>query len=266
MKPERKWADGFRKKSQLVFGGLFLALGLLGCSTPPKARIPEKPGVRLYYQEVPLGFSVEGSFISATIFGEGEDCTFFIGGVHGSEPEGVFLLRCLCDYLKLAPEHFKGKRVVVLALLNPDGLERGTRWNANRIDLNRNFPSKNWGKNVSGERAGPEPVSEPETQVLLQAFNRFRPQKIVTIHSGAACIDYDGPAWRLANAMSAKCGLPVMRLGPRPGSLGSYAGVDLGIPVITLEIGQKMKTEADGTELWKRYRDALLEAIDCPAG
>ena len=75
-----------------------------------------------------------------------------------------------------------------------------------------------------------------------------------------SCIDYDGPAEELARAMAAVCGLPVRKLGVRAGSLGSYAGVDLGIPIITIELpGSASRLDAD--ELWQRYGAALEAAI-----
>ena len=72
------------------------------------------------------------------------------------------------------------------------------------------------------------------------------------------CVDYDGPASGLANRMSTRCGLPVKKLGARPGSLGSYAGVDRRIATVTVELpGDASRW---GTS-WERIGPALLEAM-----
>jgi protein MpaA len=44
---------------------------------------------------------------------------------------------------------------------------------------------------------------------------------------------------------------------PTPGSFGSWAGIDLQIPVITLELPRDLPSE----KAWEGNRDALLEAI-----
>ena len=55
----------------------------------------------------------------------------------------------------------------------------------------------------------------------------------------------------------------VKKLGARPGSLGSYAGVDLGIPIITFEMLQN-DSGLDSDTLWQRYGKALVAAIVYP--
>jgi protein MpaA len=51
-------------------------------------------------------------------------------------------------------------------------------------------------------------------------------------------VNYDGPAAAWAGAVAAACGWPARGdIGyPTPGSLGSWLGVDRGLPVLTLEL------------------------------
>jgi murein peptide amidase A len=51
-------------------------------------------------------------------------------------------------------------------------------------------------------------------------------------------VNWDGPAQKVAEVMAKANGYPVCKdIGyPTPGSLGSYAGKDLNIPIITLEL------------------------------
>jgi len=100
-----------------------------------------------------------------------------------------------------------------------------------------------------------------------RALREYRPNRIVSIHQplryGSECVDYDGPAEDLAIAMSRHAPIPVKRIGSRPGSLGSYAGVTLGIPIITLELPKDAKG-LDAATLWSDYGQMLLAAISFP--
>ena len=81
----------------------------------------------------------------------------------------------------------------------------------------------------------------------------------MSVHSGLRCNNYDGPAEWLASLMSRFNGYPVRpTMGyPTPGSLGSWAGIDRKIPIVTLELPRNV----DGETAWEQNRDALLAAI-----
>jgi murein tripeptide amidase MpaA len=72
---------------------------------------------------------------------------------------------------------------MILAEANPDGLLTGRRTNANGVDVNRNFPARNWRrfKHPLFDN-GPSPASEPETRAILAAIEEMRPGRIVSIH------------------------------------------------------------------------------------
>ena len=213
----------------------------------------------------PSARSVQGQPIRSWIYGTpstgsgqaGERTVLFLGGIHGSEPAGVPLCEALRDYLAEHPEALAGRRVVVAPAVNPDALAARTRANARGVDVNRNFDAS--GRKPS-RRHGMKALSEVESRFVADLVKRFKPAAIVAIHQAATCVDYDGPALGLARAMSRACGLPVRKLGAHPGSLGSYAGVDLGIPVVTLEL-PAVASRWDGIALWNKYGEALLVAI-----
>lgn len=84
---------------------------------------------------------------------------------------------------------------------------------------------------------------------------------IVSLHQPIACIDYDGPpeAAELAGRMSKACGLPVKKLGLRPGSLGAWFGEGLGRPILTVELPGDAAPDPD--RLWETYGAALTALI-----
>jgi len=207
-----------------------------------------------------VGTSVRRLPILSFVLGQGPDVTFIIATIHGNEPAGTPLVRKLGKYLQQHPHLMQGRRVVILAVANPDGMMHKSRFNANGVDINRNFPSSN---RVKNKQSGSTPLSEPEARVIKQLIDQYSPDRIVSIHQPLACIDYDGPATTLAVRMAQYCDLSVKKLGVRPGSLGSYAGIDLGIPIITFEMREN-DSKLSTNILWERYGKALVAAVVYP--
>ncbi len=224
-----------------------LALLLLG--NPAGALEPEV---------LELGKSVDGRPIHARAWGQeaAAEAVLIVASIHGSEPAGTPLVERLEAWLAEHPEELADKRLAIVPLANPDGHARGERFNTRGVDLNRNFPAGNrTEKKVHGDTA----LSEPESRALMRALQVFDPARVVSLHQPVACIDYDGPGEPLAEAMSAAIDgrLPVRKLGGRPGSLGSYVGVTLGRPIITLEL-PKDAEQRKPEELWDDYGPALI--------
>jgi protein MpaA len=159
-----------------------------------------------------------------------------VGGVHGDEPASVEAVVELAKRLLPAPA---AAPVVIVPALNPDGLARNLKNSARDVDLNRNFPSRNWqAAHAPGYFPGAAPLSEPETRLLADLVEKYAPWGAVAVHAPFACVNYDGPAAAWAQTVAAACGWPARAdLGyPTPGSLGSWLGVDRGLPVLTLEL------------------------------
>lgn len=204
-------------------------------------------------------------------------CLVVFGGFHGDEPKSVDLVERLIEELR---ERQRGNettrqqgnaetpkrrntetRWVLMPVVNPDGWERRRRRNARKVDINRNFPTNNWevGNPRSRMFGGFEPASEPETRVVIGVIEKYRPDAIVTIHSinrNRFCNNFDGPGRALARRMSQYNKYPVTStIGyPTPGSFGTWAGVERGIPTITLEL----PSHHSAKRCWEDNREALL--------
>jgi protein MpaA len=192
-------------------------------------------------------------------FGTGSSGVLILGGIHGDETAAVELAQRLLDQLARDPQACAGRSVFVIPVANPDGVASRRRVNANGVDLNRNFPAANF---KPSRRYGVTAASQPETRALLSALEQVRPALIISIHCAddrRKCNSYDGPAEAIASLMSRHNGYPVTpTIGyPTPGSLGSYAGIDRGIGVITLELPRTALSEP----AWTANRDAILAAI-----
>ena len=164
-------------------------------------------------QEV-IGKSVEGRDIVAYHYGNGDKEVLLVGGIHGGYSWNTALLA------QQAMKHFSGAvdetipegvKVTIIPVLNPDGLDEvvdidandqidsddidvsnqelvKARFNANGVDLNRNFDC-NWKKEgvwksqkVSGGKA---PFSEPESQAVKAYIEKSNPDAVVVWYSSA---------------------------------------------------------------------------------
>jgi protein MpaA len=246
---------------------LLFVVALAGCAEPvgypevvsPQPQLMPAPTLILPEYRI-VGSSVRKQPLLCTIIGRGQDVTFILATIHGDEPAGTPLVRQLAKYLQKNTQLLTGRKVVLLPVANPDGMAYNSRFNANGVDLNRNFATNN---RINNKEFGYNALSEPEACAIEQLIRQYSPDRIISIHQPMACIDYDGPAYSLANRMAQHCDLPVKKIGAKPGSLGSYAGLTLGIPIVTFEMTQgdsSLSTEA----LWQKYGDALLAAITSP--
>jgi murein peptide amidase A len=228
----------------------------------PLAPLSEAPrtksqGSQPYHKSWVAGQSVLGRPIHVEQFGSTGPGILLLATIHGNESAGTPLLRRLITELKLSPQLYAGRRVVIVAVVNPDGFAAKSRKNGSGVDLNRNFPAGNFKK---GKKNGRRPLTEPESQVIETLLKSTNPAQILSFHQAANMLDYDGPGKSLAQKLAAVSPLPVARMGSLPGSLGSYAGLDLKIPIVTVELPGKASRMTEET-LWRNYGPMLLESL-----
>ena len=156
-----------------------------------------------------LGLSLQNREITSYTYGVGDKKIVFIGGIHGGyEWNSVLLAYKFMDYLQANPDLIpKNLSVIVIPSMNPDGvykvvgkegrftvadvpnnidLTKPGRFNANKVDLNRNFDCRwqatgTWqGKTVS---AGIAAFSEPESKVFQNFVLKNNLSAVVFWHS-----------------------------------------------------------------------------------
>lgn len=259
----------------LLFGiGIFLFL-ILKKKTPTEV-VPEQVQKLVSVHKV-LGKSVQGRSIDAYYYGEGETTIAFVGGVHGGyEWNTVLVAYQIMDYLEQNIESLpKNLSIVVIPSANPDGLykviqkegrfsasdiKNGVatqpgRFNANQVDLNRNFDCKWQPKSVWQNKtvsAGSKPFSEPESVVLKNFVEQAKPQTVVFWHSqggevyASQCTDGIIPeTLEIMKAYSKASGYPA---NPTYDAYETTGDADswlarIGIPAITVELKTHDSTE-----------------------
>jgi predicted deacylase len=211
-------------------------------------------------RSIVVGTTRLGVPINALIFGRGKKHIVIIGGIHGDESSAVSVAEAFA--VSLNGERLpRGLTVVVIPRANPDGLKVGARSNSEGVDLNRNFPSKTWrpGSKESRYYPGSEPGSEPETQALVKVIKKWRPSLLISIHAPLNCVNWDGPAESVAQAMAKASDFRLCEnIGyETPGSLGSYAGSERSIPSVTLELGDLLGSQEIVDQGLRTLRAAL---------
>jgi len=194
-------------------------------------------------------------------FANPRSTALLIGVLHGDEQEGEFLINNLMRDIEENPELTGNNEILFIPCLNPDGKQKNIRKNSNGVDLNRNFPTENWVKSKEKDKfyPGDEPASEVETKFIIDIFEEYTPDRILTMHSPYKVINYDGPADAISENMSRFNGYPVQfYIGyPTPGSFGTYSGKERNIPTVTLELPVGCEPET----LWLENKKALYYFI-----
>lgn len=179
---------------------------------------------------------------------DNEKKLLIIGVFHGDEPQGEYFIN---SYLEKYPDSGKNT-LYFIPCLN----QNNERKNKNGVDLNRNFPTKNW---VLGENndyfGGSAPNSEFEVQFLVDLIEKNKFDGIITIHAPYKVVNYDGPAENLAEIIHHLLGYKITSdIGyPTPGSFGTYCGIERSIPTITIEIDEEEDLEELNLKFHKMF-------------
>ena len=160
---------------------------------------------------VDIGSTVQGrqllfAKISANVNQEeNEPEVQYSSSMHGDETTGYVLMLHLIDYLLsnygTDPEVtniLDNEEVWINPLANPDGTYHGgdnsvygaIRYNANNIDLNRNFPDPAAGQHPDGQSW------QPETIAMMSFFAEHSFTISANFHGGAEVVNYPWDTWQ----------------------------------------------------------------------
>ena len=191
----------------VVIGIRFLFLNNSDQTLPPPAPVVESQV--LNPKHIVIGQSVEGRDIDAYAYGNGPTHLLFVGGIHGGyEWNSVLLAYTFMDYLSanspFVPDNIT---ITVIPSANPDAVYKvvgkegrftiadvstdstllvSARFNADGVDLNRNFDCKWQSKSTWQNKvvsAGTAAFSEPETRAIRDFISIYKPVGAVFWHS-----------------------------------------------------------------------------------
>lgn len=215
----------------------------------------------MIFSELESGSSLEGHPIDVFKTDiKASKYLYLIGGVHGDEVEGVYVLKELFQWLK--NEHsLKDMPMVVIPILNVDGYKNQTRVNAHLVDLNRNLPTKDWTNSAKEPRynPGPKPLSEPENQFLVKLLDKYKPGFIMSFHTWKPVLNYNGECKDIADFLSLYNKYETASdIGyPTPGSLGTFAVEKYHAPVLTFECPELKKHRESLKDIWLENEEGL---------
>jgi protein MpaA len=201
-----------------------------------------------------IGTSVQGRPIEAIRMGDPRGVPVLIVGViHGREEAGLLVTDTLQT---MTPPD--GVQWWIVPNMNPDGLALNVRGNANRVDLNRNFPYL-WaplGKRGYWQFAGDARASEPETQVMMALIRRAKPRFGIWYHQDLNVISPStGLEGRLRRTYARLTGMPMRRI-----TGGTYTGVATAWQRRAVQDAMSMVVELPGevtAEDARRHADAV---------
>lgn len=128
----------------------------------------------------------------------------YSSSMHGDETAGYVLMLRLIDYLlsnygadQEVTDMINGLEIWINPLANPDGAYRGgnnsvngaIRYNANGVDLNRNFPDPADGPHPDGR------AWQPETIAMMDFFDQHNFTISANFHGGAEVVNYPWDTW-----------------------------------------------------------------------
>ena len=129
--------------SRFILVGRVAVSLLSGCAPVQRPRVIGPIATPQTFIVRTAGYSVHKRPIDIYIAGSGSETILILSTIHGNEQAGVALSRKLMDRLRQRQELLEKYRLLIIPVANPDGVAQNSRYNANGIDLNRNFPAAN---------------------------------------------------------------------------------------------------------------------------
>lgn len=264
-----KWIVAVIVILALIAVGLF-TVKISWNEAPPEVAPTALPVVSGAVHQV-IGQSVEGRDIDSYTYGTGATHLLFVGGIHGGyEWNSVYLAYKFMDYLESNPNIIPANiSVSIIPSANPDGVfavvgkegrfdvkdvststkvQESGRFNANNVDLNRNFDCKWQSKSTWKTRTisgGTSAFSEPEAKTLQDYVLGNKINVAIFWHSqsnavyASQCKDGILPkTLDIMNVYSKAAGYPAVKTFDAYATTGAADDwlASIGVPAITVEL------------------------------
>lgn len=171
------------------------------------------------------------------------------GAIHGDELNGIEIIRRII--YSLNPKELAGT-VVGVPIVNLQGFQQGSRYLADRRDLNRYFPGS--------------PSASLAHRIAYSLFDQVirHCDMLVDIHTGSLRrtnlpqLRADMNMSEVARFSRGFDSMVVVHSTGSPGMLRT-AATDIGIPAVTMEVGESMRIQEDQIEAGVNSITSLLE-------
>jgi len=154
----KRWVKTYRQKE---LQGRYITYDMIA---PYLGNLPDN------FDVVTLGYSVKGTPIHSVTVGTGPVKILMWSQMHGNESTTTKSIFDLYKFLNsknvIADDLLRSCTIMSIPMLNPDGAQAWTRENENGVDLNRDAVN----------------LSQPESQILRNAFEAFTPDFCFNLH------------------------------------------------------------------------------------
>jgi len=224
------------------------------------------------YSTMTIGYSAGGRPITAYLFGSGARTVLYTGSIHGNEISAKRLMEAWINELEANARSIPAdKQIVVVPAINLDGVAANRRNNNNNVDLNRNFDTTDWQKDITTPSnqplengGGTAPMSEPETRALATFTSQLGPRLTLSYHSiaGYAIANEAGDSASLAGSYAQMTGYRNMTGNggafdySTSGTYDDWIAQKLGLPSILIELASSTNSEFSRNKaaLWAMAR------------
>lgn len=188
--------------------------------------------------------------IEVARFGSGDQYVLIVGSMSGNDPASINLLDATSQLAKTFPPP-EPVTLLFVRTPNPDGMFEHVHTNARGVELDRNFPTRNF-TTAPNRLTGPHPASEPETQYLVRVLQEFKPVRVIHVQSGNA----SKPLFLLNSIWHSRTGMAMLpkdipqdgyHSAFRAGSLEEFASTEMrtSVGTIVLSAGQRQVQPAE---------------------
>jgi hypothetical protein len=171
--------------------------GMAATITPQPSSSQQDLGSSVLRERTSIGRSVQGRDLSLLAWGSGNDVAIVVvGNIQGDQSLTRSLVHAIDgQYQEYSDSFPRPVALYLIPSINPDGAAVDSRYNAQGVDLNRNWDTRDWTSKASTPDypdgkvglGGTQPFSEPETRALrtflLDLKSRTDRLYVIILHS-----------------------------------------------------------------------------------